>query len=157
MSAILLAIFEDHGSAERVRTEFVRDGFPTDRVELTASCEPGRAALVPAASDHDRFLRYFRALLNDETERPYAEFLADRVEHGAATVTVHPRGPVETLRAAEILGVARPVHVVQHDLANQKLEHAAARHDKAWIRSFWVETQHDSHCIYCRLFERPIH
>jgi hypothetical protein len=37
------------------------------------------------------------------------------------------------------------------------MEHAAARHDKAWIRSFWVETQHDSHCIYCRLFERPIH
>jgi hypothetical protein len=42
MSAALLAIFSEYKVAERVRVELVRDGFPTDRVELTAGCETGR-------------------------------------------------------------------------------------------------------------------
>src|SRR5437016_5537340 len=45
MSAVLLAVFNDYETAERVRVILVRDGFPTDRVELTASCDLGRAAL----------------------------------------------------------------------------------------------------------------
>ncbi len=40
MSAVLLAVFNEYGVADRVRTRLVGDGFPTDRVELTASCEP---------------------------------------------------------------------------------------------------------------------
>jgi hypothetical protein len=31
MSAIILAVFDDHPVAERVRVSLVRDGFPTDR------------------------------------------------------------------------------------------------------------------------------
>jgi len=42
MSAVLLAVFGQYGDAERVRTQLVRDGFPTDRVELTSATEPGR-------------------------------------------------------------------------------------------------------------------
>jgi hypothetical protein len=49
MSAVLLAVFDNHEAAEGVRTDLVRDGFPTDRVELTAGCEPGRAALARVA------------------------------------------------------------------------------------------------------------
>lgn len=37
----------------------VRDGFPTDRVELTASCEPGRAGLGPADSGTTQVLRVY--------------------------------------------------------------------------------------------------
>jgi hypothetical protein len=58
MSAVLLAIFNEFKVAERVRVELVRDGFPTDRVELTAGCEPGQAGLDPAdlhASRRPRF------------------------------------------------------------------------------------------------------
>ena len=51
MSAVILAVFNDFETAERVRVSLVRDGFPTDRVELTAPCELGRAACEPAASD----------------------------------------------------------------------------------------------------------
>jgi len=43
MSAVLLAVFDEYQVAERVRVELVRHGFPTDRIELTAGCEPGRA------------------------------------------------------------------------------------------------------------------
>ena len=43
MSAVLLAVFNDYEAAERVRLTLFRDGFPTDRVELTATCELGRA------------------------------------------------------------------------------------------------------------------
>ena len=59
MSAILLAVFDDHPIAERVRVSLVRDGFPTDRVELTASCEPGRAGLGPADSGTTQVLRVY--------------------------------------------------------------------------------------------------
>ena len=53
MSAVLLAVFNNYEAADRVRLELVRDGFPTDRVELTAACEPGRAAYVPARPPDD--------------------------------------------------------------------------------------------------------
>ncbi|TLY54071.1 MAG: hypothetical protein E6K50_04800, partial [Gammaproteobacteria bacterium] len=75
MSAVLLAVFNEYGVADRVRTRLVGDGFPTDRVELTASCEPGRAALHPAASARARFAQYFLTLLNEDEERPFVELL----------------------------------------------------------------------------------
>ncbi len=153
MSAVLLAVFNDHQSAERVRTDLIRDGFPTDRVELTAGCEPGRAALEPGESLHDRFVQYFRTLLNREDERRCAELLADRVAQGTATVTVHPRGAIETARAAELLDKSGPNEILRHDLDGQTWEHAAATHEKPWILNLWVENPHKADCIYCRLFE----
>lgn len=156
MSAVLLAVFNDYAAADRTRTELVLDGFPTDRVELTASCEPGRAGLEPGATLHDRWAQYFRALFQQEPL--YAERLAGHLDHGAATVTVHPRGTIEVERATEILGHAGPTEILKHDLAHQGFEHAAARHGKAWVRHLWVdlppEPEGESHCIYCRLFER---
>ena len=152
MSAVLLAVFNDYQAAERVRVELVRDGFPTDRVELTASCEPGRAGLQPAPASRDRFFQYFCTLLRGEDDRHYAQLLAERVEGGAATITVHPRGMVETERAAEILEHAGPAEVAERDLANQRFEHAAGKHEGAWIRNLWVDSKSESHCIYCRLF-----
>jgi len=62
MSAVILAVFNDYEAAERVRVMLVRDGFPTDRVELTASCELGRAGCEPADSLH-ACVQYFRTLL----------------------------------------------------------------------------------------------
>jgi hypothetical protein len=136
MSAILLAVFDDHPVAERVRVSLVRDGFPTDRVELTASCEPGRAGLGPADSPHDKFIQYFGVLFTRQDQRHYAEQLAERVEKGAATITVHPRGSIETARALVILEHAGALQVFSHDLQNQILEYAAARHERPWIRNF---------------------
>ena len=100
MSAVLLGVFNKFDDAERVRTRLVSDGFPTDRVELTASCEKGRAGLQPAPSSRAQFLQYFRTLFDQEDERAFAELLAARVEDGAATtIAVHPRGGIETRRA----------------------------------------------------------
>src|SRR5438067_13872489 len=80
MSAVLLAVFNEYEVADRVRTKLVGDGFPTDRVELTASCEPGRAGLHPAASARARFAQYFLTLLTEDEERPFVELLVERVE-----------------------------------------------------------------------------
>jgi hypothetical protein len=157
MSAVLLAVFRDFTAADRVRTALFFDGFPTDRVELTAECEPGRAALVPARSPRERFLQYFGMLFSGEDERSAAEHLAASIEHGAATITVHPRGPVEMARAAHILEHAGPAELMRHDLDNQALEHAAARQASPWIRAFWPEFTDEEHCIYCRLFEHHPH
>lgn len=154
MSAVMTAMFDDCGAADRVRLELIRDGFPTDRVDLTSDGEPGRAAFTPAGTPHDRFVRYFRTIFCLRNELDFAERLAERIEHGGAAVTVHPRGALETRRAETILARAHPCELVQHDLANQRLEHAAALHDRPWIRSFWIESEHGADCIYCRLFER---
>jgi hypothetical protein len=156
MSAVLLAVFTDHESADRVRTELVLDGFPTDRVELTACCEPGRAGCQPAASLHDKFVQYFTTLFCREDERRCAVQLAERVDGGAATITVHPRGAIETARATEILQHAGPVEIDQHDLANLGWERAAASHEGPWMRNFWLESlaTPECDCIYCRFFQR---
>ena len=130
MSAVLLAVFSGFGDAERVRTRLVRDGFPTDRVELTASSEKGRAGLLPAPSAASaQFQQYFRTLFSQEDERAFAELLARRVDEGAAaTVAVHPRGHIETTRATQTRKSEGAQEVIGHDLNNQAFEHAAAPH-----------------------------
>jgi hypothetical protein len=133
MSAVLLAVFNEYKVAERTRVALVRDGFPTDRVELTASCEPGRAGLEPADSPHGRFVQYFRMLFTFEDEQNHAEQLAKRVANGAATITVHPRGSMEIARATQILLNAQAAQLLSHDLANQAPRCAIAKQARAWI------------------------
>ena len=155
MSAVLLAVFREYDVADRVRTRLVTDGFPTDRVELTATCEPGRAGLHPAPSTRGKLMQYFGTLLSQDDERAFVEALAERVEAGAAAVAVHPRGAIETARAAEILEDEGAVEVVGHDLENQTFEHAASRGEGYWVRHFMLDNPTGADCIYCRLF--PAH
>jgi len=156
MSAVLLAVFNEYAAADRVRTRLVADGFPTDRVELTASTEHGRAGVHPAPSPRDRFVQYFRTLLGRPDEQPFVDALAERVAGGAATITVHPRGTVETKRAAEILEDAGAVEVIGHDLHNQSaFERAASKSEGYWVRHFMLDNPTGADCIYCRLF--PTH
>ena len=153
MSAVLLAVFNDYDTADRARVELVRDGFPTDRVELTAACDPGRAGYQPAELPRGKFEQYFRALLKAEADRSYCEKLAERVDGGAAAIAVHPRGLIEIRRATHIVEQAGPVEVIRRNLESQTFEYAAARRDIPWIRHLWLELKGDSHCIYCRLFD----
>lgn len=156
MSAVLLAIFPDYDVASRVRLALFEDGFPTDRIELTACCEPGRAGLQPADTQHRQFTKYFATLLTRPDEQQLPEQLASRLDDGAAAITVHPRGPVETLRATHILAHARPTEVLQHEIDDQGWEHAAARAQKPWVSHLWVENHSNAHCIYCALFEKNL-
>jgi hypothetical protein len=126
MSAVLLGVFAEYEAAERVRVELARDGFPTDRVELTAGCELGRAGLRG-------LVQHFRVLFTFEDERHYPEQLAKRVDNGAATITVHPRGSMETTRAKQILLNAHAVQLISHDLANQTPQSVVAKRARPWI------------------------
>jgi hypothetical protein len=158
MSAILLAVFTDYSDAERVRTQLVRDGFPTDRVELTASQDQGRAGLQPGKTARAQFVQYFRTLLNQAEEREFADALALRVDAGGtSTVAVHPRGDIETLRAVYLLESAGAREVVGHDLQNHSFEHAASKTDGYWVRHFMPENPTGADCIYCRLFPGHAH
>ena len=109
MSAILVAVFSDHAVGERVRTRLVKDGFPTDRVELTSLQDLGQAKLVPRDGLGEKLTEYFRKLLqtdgNDNGERSVQLFQRAVLE-GKAVVAVHPRGDVETQRALKVLGDA---------------------------------------------------
>ena len=128
MSAVLVAAFNDHATGEAVRARLVKDGFPTDRVELTSCEELGRVALVPRGRANEQLTEYFRTLFQSSTpcagERRSAVFQR-AVLDGKAAVAVHPRGELETKRALELLNHAGPVELRGVDLENQTLEHAA--------------------------------
>jgi hypothetical protein len=158
MSAVMLAVFSKYEVADRVRTRLVSDGFPTDRVELTAARDPGQAGLITEPSAHEKFVRYFRTLLSQESERHLVERFVGRVEQGAAAIAVQPRGAVETLRAAEILAQEGAAEVVGHDLEKQSVfERAASSSDRYWMQHLTLHSHDTSsvNCIYCRLFETP--
>src|SRR3569833_3411878 len=99
MGAVLLGVFKDYESAHGVRVNLVRDGFPTDRVELTATCHPGRAGYFPAPEPHGKFEQNNHKKHKTEADRQNTEKQTKLIKGGAATVTVHPRGAIETSRA----------------------------------------------------------
>lgn len=126
MSAVLAALFADHAAAERVRVSFVKDGFPTDRVELTSARELGQAQVVPAQSRTEKLEQHFQQLFPDEAQRESVHALAQGVLEGHAVIVVQPRGEVETRRAVEILEQGGPMEMRERDLENQTLERAAS-------------------------------
>jgi hypothetical protein len=132
MSAILVAVFNDHDTAEGVRTRLVKDGFPTDRVELTSCQELGQAKLVPREGVDAKLTEHFRKLFqsagNESSER-WLPLFQRAVLDGKATVAVQPRGDIETQRAVQLLNQAGPVELRGVDLQNQTLEHAAAENE----------------------------
>lgn len=152
MSAVLLAVFRKLSDAEKVRTDLVRDGFPTDRVELTARAEKGRAGLQPATSTHEQFQQYFSTLLKQEDERAFVSELAGRVAGGdIVTITVHPRGDIETARATEILESEGAQQLVTHDLQNQSFEHAASTQSTSWLAHLLPDNTTAAGRFYLRL------
>jgi hypothetical protein len=132
MSAILLAVFSDHAVGDGVRTRLVKDGFPTDRVQLIAGQELGQVKLVPRESLRQKLTEHFRKLLQtdgkSDGERSVQLFQRAILE-GKAAVVVHPRGDTETQRALKLLSDADPVEIRGEDLQNQTLEHAAAERE----------------------------
>ena len=133
MAAVLLALYAGHPAAERVRNRLVREGFPTDRVRLTSSLEPGEADSVPAQTRKGQFHRYFRSLFDDAAERSHADRLAERVDGGAAAVTVHPRGEEEVAIAMRLLEEGEPLDIGAEHLDDTFLEHAAATNPRPYL------------------------
>ena len=139
MSAVLIAAFRNHATAEKVRTSLVKDGFPTDRVELTSCQELGQVKLVPRAGTGEKLTEYFRNLFQNSAQGSGERWVAlfrRAVLHGEAAVAVHPRGELETKRALELLSQAGPVELQGVDLENQTLEHAATEKETpvfTWI------------------------
>ena len=128
MSALVVALYDNHAAADRVRTRLVKEGFPTDRVQLTSSAEPGQAGFIGRARNLEAQLEeYFSGLFDRLDELPNVHFFVDGVQQGHAALTVHPRGEVETNRALEIC---------DHDLEDQAMEHAASRSDDYFTRLF---------------------
>ena len=128
MSAVLVVVFNDHATAEGVRTRLVKDGFATDRVELTSLQELGQVELVPREGLDAKLTEYFRKLFqsdgNDEREGSVRLFQRAVLE-GKAAIAVQPRGDIETRRALQLLNESAPVALRSADLENQPLEHAA--------------------------------
>lgn len=139
MSALVVALYDNHAAAERVRTRLVREGFPTDRVELTSSDEPGQASVVGPAGDLEAQLEeYFSGLFDRVEEIPNVHFFVDGVTQGHAALTVHPRGEMETNRALEILEEAQPLEICDHDLEDLVMERAASLDDdETYLKQFF--------------------
>lgn len=128
MSAVLVAVFNDHAAAAGVRTDLVKEGFPTDRVALTSCQELGQVKLVPREGVGEKLTEYFRTLLRSGTHASgerWVPLFRRAVLDGKAVVAVQPRGDIETQRALQLLNQGEPVELRGVDLQNQTLEHAA--------------------------------
>lgn len=128
MSAVLVAIFPDHATAAALRTHLVKDGFPTDRVDLNAREDLGQAELVPRQGAGEKLTEYFRRLFQSEGngDREHSvELFQHAVLEGKAAVVVHPRGDIETRRALQLMNDAGPVELRGTDLRSRRFEHAA--------------------------------
>jgi len=128
MSALIVAIFADHASADRVlvRLSTGDAAFPTDRVHLTSATEPGHAGVIPAESFALKLQAYFKTLFDGKDEADRVRTLTSAVQEGRAAITVFPRGDIETKRAREVLHQAKPLQLFEHDMHKQALEHAAS-------------------------------
>ena len=113
MTPVIVALFDDYGIAERVRTELVADaGIPTDRVELTSLAETGQADSEPGDAFVARVANYFHTLLDQDGQHSGgAEELARRVRAGNSAITVHPRLDYEFDSVRKILHRNEPVAV----------------------------------------------
>lgn len=131
MNALMLALFRDHQAAETVRVALFRDGFPTDRLSVTSQVDEGPAGVEPDETQHHRLLTYFQSLFSLPGEQELAEQLTAQVEQGAAALTIHPRGDIETVRATELVRRANPVIFETRDLDSQAFERAASSSNQA--------------------------
>lgn len=144
MSAVLAAVYSDHGMAEEVRIRLVNDGFPTDRVELTSRQELGQAKLVPVADVGEKLTHYFQQLFPDERYQTLVQQLPREILAGHAVIAVQPRGEVETGRAIQILNDSDPLEIKATDLGNQSMERAASPEESSglgWIGRVMVAPQ----------------
>jgi hypothetical protein len=118
MTPVIVALYEDFGVAERVRTELVADGFPTDRVELTSKVEHGQANTEPGESYWKKVANYFHAIFDQTGNEASAAQFADRVRSGSSAITVHPRTDYEIDSARTILRNSNPTDFQEHITTN---------------------------------------
>lgn len=112
MTPVIVALFDDYGIADRVRTELVADGFPTDRVELTSLLEAGQADAEPGDAFVARVSNYFHTLLDQgQARKGDPDALTQRVRAGNSAITVHPRSEYEIDSVRMILRRNKPVAV----------------------------------------------
>ena len=139
-SPLIAALFNDHAAADRVRVRLSSGdtAFPTDRVHLTSTVDPGHAGLVPAPSLALKLQAYFRTLFDREDEQEHVRSLSEGVQNGGGAIAVFPRGAIETKHAREVLCQAKPLQLYEHDLDKQTLEHAASE-DSAPVVSHVVD------------------
>lgn len=103
MTPVIVALYDDFDVTQRVRTELVKDGFPTDRVELTSRAESGQADAEPGESYWRKVSNYFHAIFDQTGDDASADQFADRVRNGSSAITVHPRTDYEMDSARTIL------------------------------------------------------
>lgn len=132
MQDIIVALYDEHAAAVRVRTALVEDGFPTDRVEVTSPVEHRQADKGPSDSFGVNVLEYFRTLSADDADRQRLNRFAQAVIQGASALTVHPRGEEEIRRAEKILDREAPREVYRYlpedasHVIDRKIERAAS-------------------------------
>jgi hypothetical protein len=108
MTPVIIALYGDFGVADRVRTQLVAAGFPTDRVELTSRIESGQADAEPGDSYWEKVANYFHAIFDQTGNHTSADEFANHVRNGSSAITVHPRTDYEMDNARTVLKSHHP-------------------------------------------------
>lgn len=127
MGPVLVALYEDHEKAERVRTELVMNGFPTDRVELTSRGDSLQAKTLPGDSFGDKVANYFETLFDEPETKGFVDVFTRYVQQGDSAITVHPRFDHEIATAREILLKHKPRDLGDHGRRIVEGQHGATQ------------------------------
>jgi hypothetical protein len=146
--------------AEGVRTGLVKEGFPTDRVELPSCQELGQVKLVQREGVSEKLTEYFRTLFRtgSGTGDRWVPLFQRAVLDGKAAVAVQPRGDIETQRALQLLNQVGAVELRGVDLQSQTLEHAATETETpifTWIGKVLAAPAHPIPPVF-RDYPEPI-
>lgn len=104
----IVALYKSHAVAEQTRLELFRQGFATDRVDVVASSDHGRAINRPECSTEEDLRAHFSAFLHEPGDETVVRHIVDAIGEGKGVLVVHPRGKIEIEQARDIIDSREP-------------------------------------------------
>ncbi len=140
MNTTLLGLFADYELALLARAKLLVSEFPIDRIVLAAVQGPGQSRVPAMPAARDKFLASLRALFSPDADPARAEYLADRVERGAATVSACAHSSRAASRVAAVFRDCGALDVVRAAPDARDNEQTLGTHEPSWPSFLWPAT-----------------
>jgi hypothetical protein len=140
MNTTLLGLFDDCELAQVARAKLLVSEYPIDRIVLAAVQGPGQSRVPAMPLARDKFFASLRALFSPGGDPRRAEYLADRVERGAATVSARAHNYRAASRVAAVLRDCGALEVVREAPDERDAEQTTGDHEPSWPSFLWPAT-----------------